>query len=241
MHTRVFVLSVGLAGLLGAEGAAARQHQGHQPGDPAGPSAAQVTECRQSQPVVTNLLNAALRRLEEARLTNSATAMRDAADDVQAALIDVRTQLAPCREMQAATADAHAGHAMPAAPSTPASGAPATASPQSPPPQQRPSAADTHAGHVMPATPVPTRTTPPPAAPAASDAHAGHAKPAAPAPPTSIADLKCTNAVDQKTAPRMLYQGRMYYFCTEASRAEFANDPAKYVTAPPAAAPAHAH
>jgi YHS domain-containing protein len=56
-----------------------------------------------------------------------------------------------------------------------------------------------------------------------------------------MADLKCTNAVDQKTAPRMLHQGRMYYFCTEASRAEFAKDPAKHVTAPPAAAPAHAH
>jgi YHS domain-containing protein len=39
----------------------------------------------------------------------------------------------------------------------------------------------------------------------------------------------------------MLYQGRMYYFCTEASRAEFAKDPSKFVTAPPQAAPAHAH
>jgi YHS domain-containing protein len=39
----------------------------------------------------------------------------------------------------------------------------------------------------------------------------------------------------------MLYQGRMYYFCTDASRAEFAKDPAKYVTAPAQAAPAHAH
>jgi YHS domain-containing protein len=53
--------------------------------------------------------------------------------------------------------------------------------------------------------------------------------------------LKCSNAVDQKTAPRMLYQGRMYYFCTEASRAEFAKDPARFVTAPPQATPAHAH
>jgi YHS domain-containing protein len=39
----------------------------------------------------------------------------------------------------------------------------------------------------------------------------------------------------------MLYQGRMYYFCTEASRAEFAKDPSKFVTAPPQAAPVHAH
>ena len=63
----------------------------------------------------------------------------------------------------------------------------------------------------------------------------------APTPPVNIAELKCSNAVDPKTAPRMLYQGRMYYFCTEASRAEFAKDPAKFVTAPPQAAPAHAH
>jgi YHS domain-containing protein len=47
--------------------------------------------------------------------------------------------------------------------------------------------------------------------------------------------------MDPKTAPRMLYQGRMYYFCAEASRAEFAKDPSKFVTAPPQAAPAHAH
>jgi len=67
------------------------------------------------------------------------------------------------------------------------------------------------------------------------------ARTSAAAPPTNIAELKCQNAADPRTAPRMLYQGRMYYFCTEASRAEFAKDPSKFVTAPPQAAPAHAH
>jgi YHS domain-containing protein len=303
MDRRVFVLTFGMAAAITVGSVAAGQHEGHQAGAATAPSAAQVTDCRQAQPVITGLLNAALKRLEDARLTNSAAAMRDAADDVQAALVDMRTQLAPCGEMQLASAaqvapttptaqtspagapgmpapragapasapaaaDAHAGHAAPAAQQTPAARAPA-AVPAGTVTQQRPAApaaADSHTGQVMPAAPGSRRpsasTARPPAAkpaspaPAASDAHAGRATPpaaspsattgvaasaTAPAPPTSIADLKCTNTVDQRTAPRMLYQGRMYYFCTEASRAEFAKDPAKVVTAAPQAAPAHAH
>jgi YHS domain-containing protein len=304
MDRRVFVLTFGMAAAITVGSVAAGQHEGHQAGAATAPSAAQVTDCRQAQPVITGLLNAALKRLEDARLTNSAAAMRDAADDVQAALVDMRTQLAPCGEMQLASAaqvapttptaqtspagapgmpapragapasapaaaDAHAGHAAPAAQQTPAARAPAAVPAGPPVTQQRPAApaaADSHAGQVMPAAPGSRRpsasTARPPAAkpaspaPAASDAHAGRATPpaaspsattgaaasaTAPAPPTSIADLKCTNTVDQRTAPRMLYQGRMYYFCTEASRAEFAKDPAKVVTAAPQAAPAHAH
>src|SRR3990170_1778026 len=110
METRVFLLSIGLAAVATVGNVAAGQHEGHQAG--AAPSAAQVTECRQAQPVITELLNAAVKRLEEARLTNSAAAMRDAADDVQAALVDMRTQLTPCSVMQPAAADAQAGHAM---------------------------------------------------------------------------------------------------------------------------------
>ena len=267
MDTRVFVLSVGLAGVMGVAGAAAGQHEGHPAGVAATASAAQVAQCRQVQPVIAGLLNAALKRLEEARLTNSGAAMRDAADDVQAALVDVRAQLTPCSEMQVATVDAHAGPGISAAPSPP----PAAATAVKPVGSQRPVAAPAahpDAGHVTPAdAPVtaprtpsaavrPSTAAPRSAAPAASDAHAEHALPptspsqatpaavgraAAAAPPTNIADLKCTNAVDPKTAPRMLYQGRMYYFCTESSRADFAKNPARYVTAPPQAAPPHAH
>jgi YHS domain-containing protein len=264
MDTRVFVLSVGLAGVMSVAGAATGQHEGHPAGAAVTPSAAQVAQCRQVQPVIAGLLNATLKRLEEARLTNSAAAMRDAADDVQAALVDMRAQLTPCSEMQVATVDAHAGHAISAAPSPP----PAAATAVKPVGSQRPPAApaaDPHAGHVIPAdAPVTAPRTPSAAArsstaaprsaaPAASDAHAEHALPptssspaavgraTAAAPPTNIADLKCTNAVDPKTAPRMLYQGRMYYFCTESSRADFAKNPSKYVTAPPQAGPPHAH
>ena len=258
MVNRVFLLSIGLAAVAAVGNAAAGQHEGHQAG--AAPSAAQVTECRQAQPVITGLLNAALKRLEDARLTNSAAAMRDAADDVQAALVDMRTQLEPCSVMPATAAPA--AQAMPATPAPPAAArTPAT---QPGPTGAAPAAADPHAGHATPAAPAsrtPAASAAPPSAPArpappASDAHTGHATPMAPAPsatpsapartsaaapPTNIAELKCSSAVDQRTAPRMLYQGRMYYFCTEASRAEFAKDPAKFVTAPPQAAPAHAH
>lgn len=301
MNRRGFLLSVGLAAVATVGNAAAGQHEGHQVGAP--PSAAQVTECRQAQPVITELLNGALKRLEDARLTNSAAAMRDAADDVQAALVDMRTQFAPCSVMQAAAAEAPAGQAAPGAVETPAAAGtraiqPSPATPVAATPHgehaapaapaatsrtpaatparpsgspQRPAApsaaADSHAGHTTPApstsasrapaaTPARLSASPQPfAAPAAADSHAGQATPtasappvtpsasggSAAAPPTTIADLKCPSTVDARTAPRMLYQGRMYYFCTEASRAEFAKDPGKFVTAPPQAAPAHAH
>ena len=231
METRAIVLSFGLAGVIGVAGVAAGQHEGHQAGTAAAPSAAQVNQCRQVQPVITELLNAALKRIEEARLTNSAAAMRDAADDVQAALVDMRTQLAPCGEMQLASVDAQAAPTMPNAQTSP-SGAPGMPAPRTGAPA--PAAADPHAGHVTPAAPQT------PAAPASRTPPASTARPSASS-PASIADLKCANAVDQRTAPRMLYQGRMYYFCTEASRAEFAKDPAKFVSAPSQAAPAHAH
>lgn len=261
MNRRGFFLSVGLAAVATVGNAAAGQHEGHQVGAP--PSAAQVTECRQAQPVITELLNAALKRLEDARLTNSAAAMRDAADDVQAALVDMRTQFAPCSVMQAAAAEAPAGQAAPAAVETPAAAGTRAIQPS----PAAPVAAAPHGEHAAPAAPAATSRTPAAtparpsgrqaAPPAAADSHAGHTAPASPAssaatapaggrtgaaaPPTNIAELKCSNAVEPKTAPRMLYEGRMYYFCTDASRAEFAKDPAKLVTAPPQAAPAHAH
>ena len=75
METRVLVLSFGLAGVIGVAGVAAGQHEGHQAGTTAASYATQVTQCRQVQPVITELLNVALKRLEEARLTNSAAAI----------------------------------------------------------------------------------------------------------------------------------------------------------------------
>ena len=318
MDTRVLVLSFGLAGVIGVASVAAGQHEGHQPGTAAAPSAAQVTQCRQVQPVITDLLNAALKRLEDARLTNSAAAMRDAADDVQAALVDMRTQLEPCGVMQAATG-APAGHAMPATPApfapaarTPAtqpgaaSSPPAAADPHAahatsaapPTSTSRTPAADPHAGMAMPgaarpAAPARGTASPTPARPGASNAPAadphagmvmpGATRPSAPAPAgtsgpatppqsgatrapgatappaagaghaamamssgrppvTALAELKCESRADPRTTPRMLYEGRMYYFCSVEERAEFAKSPEKYVNAPASeAAPTHGH
>jgi YHS domain-containing protein len=55
--------------------------------------------------------------------------------------------------------------------------------------------------------------------------------------------LKCGNEVDVKTAPRVLLQGRTYYFCSEEDRAEFVKNPGKFgveASSTPSV-PAHAH
>src|SRR5918992_104391 len=75
-------------------------------------AAAEAAQCARVQPVVNNILDAAMGRLETARQSNNPTEMRAAVDHLQAALRDIRTQLAPCSAAAAAT-DPHAGHAMP--------------------------------------------------------------------------------------------------------------------------------
>ena len=77
------------------------------------PSAAQAAQCTVAQASVNATIEASMKRLEEARLTNSASAMRAATDAVQAALLDIRTQLAPCAQLGTGAADAHAGHRTP--------------------------------------------------------------------------------------------------------------------------------
>lgn len=268
---------------------------------------ASVAECAQAQARADRTIDAANRRLETARQSNSPAAMRASVDEMQAALRQLRAEIAPCANLQGAAgaADPHAGHVMPmpnvkqatpAAPGTPVmrpgstTPAPGAVAPAAPAPG---GAADPHAGHVMPgapaapttvprtASPSTTRTTKP-AAPAAADPHAGMKMPAAPAtqtprsapataaprattpPPAAAADphagmkmpgtkpemattpamttvnnpvtdpakLKCATKVDPRKAPNVTYLGRTYYFCSEADRAEFAKDPAKYFKAP---------
>ena len=226
------------------------------------PAAAAQSPCSLAYASATATIDTAMQRIENARLTNSAAAMRAATDTLQAALLDIKMQLAPCANVAAAATDAHAGHVMPAAPTAPAApAAPAAASPTAnsvrPAAAARPAApapaADAHAGHVMPAAAAP-RTAPRPAA-AASPASAAAAPRPAPAVPlpsgrvpvTSTSALDCAADVDTRSAPRMLHQGKMYYFCTEPERAAFAREPAKYVAAAagpvpaPAPAPVHAH
>jgi YHS domain-containing protein len=222
------------------------------PADPQAPAAAVVLPCVQAQAVASQTVDAATARLDAARQTNSGPAMRAAIDDIDRLLRDLGAQLAPCSAaMQAQAPASHAGHAMPAP-------APAAAAPV---PQ---SAAGAHAGHdsapTAPAVAPRKLAAPTPAARAPgrparvdapkADAHAGHAaeSPAAAAPAAAIpkaatvlGDLKCRNTVDPKTAPRMLHQGQMYYFCNEDERAAFAKEAAKAAPAPTKSAPAHAH
>jgi len=146
-----------------------------------------LAQCAQVQPVIQRLLDGASARLEAARQSNSAEALRAAVADVDGALRDVRAQLAPCANVPPA-GDAHAGHAMPnvqqapaAAPGTPAmapgstSPAPAAVAPGAKAPA---SAVDPHAGHGLQAAPAkPTPAVKP--APGAKP-RAGTKPPAAP-------------------------------------------------------------
>ena len=169
---------------------------------------------------------------------------------------------AGARPAAPAAADPHAGHATPGASQPAAAARGSSAQPRTAPPQSaapRTSVAGDHAGHAMPSTPSPGRTigqssqqttgAAPSHATTGAVASTGAATARAAArlssgrmPVTAVTELKCDGRVDPKTALRMLHQGRMYYFCSVEERAEFAKDPQRYVTAPPAeSAPAHAH
>ena len=104
----------------------------------AGVAQAAVVGCAQAHAMAEQTIETTTRRLEAARQANSPTAMRTAIDDLQAALRQLRTDIAPCAGLQAGSAaDPHAGHVMPTAPQAPAAVPPA------------PAAADAHAGHAM--------------------------------------------------------------------------------------------
>lgn len=301
METRLrLVLVTILTVVLVVSNVVAGQHEGHQAGTMSSMTA-EVTQCRGAQPRVAAAIEAALKRLDEARQTNSAAIMRAASDDLQLALLDIRTQLAPCAQMQIATPQPQPGQNLPTgqqAPSAPSGASmaqPGAANPAHAPSVPRAAAVggDSHAVHTpapKSAAPADPRRVPdaarrpsspaPGDSPRATDAHAGHtagtagatgasapaAKPRSPSapatssrdatapvappprrtaalatPPTSLNELKCRNEVDPNTAPRMLYQGRTYYFCTDEDRAAFAKDPGRYDTAPAEAAPVHGH
>lgn len=66
-----------------------------------GAAAADTSMCVEAQPAVTQTLDAAMIRLETARQSNAAAAMRAAVEDLQVALTTLKTQLAPCAALQA--------------------------------------------------------------------------------------------------------------------------------------------
>ena len=109
---------------------------GYQNLQPATEEDASLAQCAQVQPVVQKLIDGASMRLEGARQSNSAVALRAAVDDFESTLRDLRAQLVPCGKTQ--VIDPHTGHVMPSKP------APA-ATPAKPPP-----VADPHAGHGTP-------------------------------------------------------------------------------------------
>jgi YHS domain-containing protein len=113
---------------------AAQQQPGPQM---AGVAQAAVTGCAQAHPMAERTIEMTNRRLEAARQANSPSAMRAAMDDLQAALRQLRTDIAPCAGLESLAPDPHAGHVMPAAPQAPAA----------PPPA--PAAADADAVHAM--------------------------------------------------------------------------------------------
>lgn len=234
---------------------ASAQHEAHHPASAHAPSA-EVSQCLRVQPVIENIITAATARAEAARLSNSPSELRAAMDHLEAALRDIRAQLAPCATAASST-DPHADHTMAS-----------TARSASAPPTQAPArVVDPHAGHTMP-NPAPaskgtTSAKPAPSKPAASDPHAGHAastaapatKPAPTSKPTATkpeasksADSHAVHSpaqpvdkqmdpvnglmVDSATAPKTAYQGQTYYFSSEQSRKEFLAHPAKFAKKP---------
>jgi hypothetical protein len=94
-------------------GVAWAQHEAHRPAS-APASGIDAAQCLRVQPVIENIITAALARAEAARLSNSPAEMRAAVESLAAALRDIRAQSAPCSTAAPST-EPHAGH--PAKPS----------------------------------------------------------------------------------------------------------------------------
>jgi YHS domain-containing protein len=75
---------------------------------------------------------------------------------------------------------------------------------------------DPHLGHTTPDT----------SSPAAADPHAGHAMPESSN--TETIDPVCAMKVDPATAPRATHEGKTYYFCSEADRQKFLENPSAF-------------
>ena len=214
--------------LVIAAGPAPAQHEGHQmpaqspaavTSQPLSPEL--VSACVEAQRRVALVADRANARLESARQSNNPAEMRSAIDDLQAALVEIRTQAETCSPLQS-MADPHAGHSMgnmpPAAPVAPQApvmqpGTP-TPAPAAPKPPARP-AATAPSSKVAPPTP---------------DVNKLAAEPRLPVLPAKqeAVDPVCGMKVDPKTAPSASFRGQTYYFCSEGDKTTFLEDPAKY-------------
>ena len=232
MNIHSFRIAVAFAAAL-APGVALAQHEAHQPAS--GPSP-EMVQCGRVQPAIDKIITGAMTRVESARLTNNPAEMRAAVDQLEAALRDIRAQLAPCAAEEAA-----AGHTMPGLPPAPAAPAAPMDHSKMPMGAAKPGAA---AGTkpVTPAAPMDHSKMPMGDKPAAKSGAGAGTKPAAPmdhskmpmgeAQPGRVMDPVNGLTVDPATAPKTTYQGQTYYFSSEQSRKEFLENPAKFAKKP---------
>lgn len=241
----VVAMSVGVAH-------AHAQHESHQMPGAAAP-AARNAGCAQGGQKALAIVEAASMRLETARRANSAADLQDTMSELQKAVAAAQAQLFTCR---AAVPTAPAGTTPPDAMagmdhSKMAMGAPAataTAAPGAKPAD--PMAGMDHSkmnmGKPMPAA-KPTKSAVKPAEPMAGMDHSKMATAVAP-PKTGrdaasepgelklpvtmaerIADPACPDNVGQATAPKAVYERKVYYFCSAKARDEFRKGPAAYL------------
>jgi YHS domain-containing protein len=197
-------------------GVATAQHEAHQPD--AGQAASEMVQCTRVQPVVDTIIAAAMARVESARLSNTPGEMRAAVDQLEAALRDIRAQLAPCAA--AAASGSPGGHSMPGMQQTPDAAAPA--------------APMDHSKMPMGGIPAPrpgAATGRKPAAPAAPMDHSkmpmgGEAQRG------QVMDPVNGLVVNPATAPKTTYQGQTYYFSSEQTQKEFLANPTKFAKEP---------
>jgi YHS domain-containing protein len=108
MTTHSLRIAVALT-LASVPGVTLAQHEAHQAG--AGQASTEMGQCARVQPVVHSIIAVATARLESARQSNTPAAMRAAVDQLEAALRDIRTQLAPCSA--SGTGGLPGGHVVP--------------------------------------------------------------------------------------------------------------------------------
>lgn len=216
MNTHSVRLAIALSAAF-VPGLAVARHEANQAGAPQ--ASAEMAQCARVQPVVDSILAAAMARLELARQSNNPAEMRAAVEHLEAALRDIRTQLAPCSSAAAAT-DSQGGHSMPGMPQTPGAAAPTAPMDHSNMPMGRtPAAKPGAATGTKPAAPV---------------APMDHSKMPMgdEAKPGKVMDPVNGLMVDPATAPKTTYQGQTYYFSSEQARKEFLENPAKFAKKP---------
>ncbi len=109
MNVRVSTVVLVAAASLAVPGRVRAQHEGHQMPADSNAASEKIATCSQNSKTVTATLDAANSRIEEARQSNNAAAMRSAVGDLQVALAQMKTQLADCVALGASSMGAMPG------------------------------------------------------------------------------------------------------------------------------------